>query len=181
MFRLFKRERKPSIADLVFIDNASRMDALLRASGETPAPLFVTWYENTREELQEYFNTHGRQPEIIIYRQLHHGIAHGRHVIVIGHFPLPGKEKQLFSTLEENKISVFSSLEDAFFKFFGGQNIARLMEKIGGGSKEPLSHPLITSSISKAQEKISSKIIVEQHAESMDEWFRKNLPQENAS
>lgn len=76
-------------------------------------------------------------------------------------------------------LTIYSSLDDAFFKAFGGDRIKGLMERLGLAENEFIEHPMIENSIENAQEKLAKKVSVESHTRSATEWFNRNIP--NAS
>jgi len=58
--------------------------------------------------------------------------------------------------------------------YFGGERLISLMQKLGMAPGETIEHPMITASIKRAQEKLSSKITVDFSARSQEEWFRRS-------
>ena len=50
-----------------------------------------------------------------------------------------------------------------------------LMEEMGLSKNEAIEHPMISTAIKNAQEKISKEIIVDYPALSQAEWFSKNI------
>ncbi len=176
MFSLFKKkEANIKVTDVVFAKKQGKWHALAEAAKKSPETVFVAWFNDSQEALQLYFQQHNITTEVKSYRQLHHGMVNGKPVIFIEHHPLKAKEQQAFASLTGSSISAYSSLDDALFILFGGELISSMLEKVGLEENEPISHSMITKSIVNAQDKIAEKVILEQSADSMDEWVLKNL------
>lgn len=173
MFSLFKKkEPVPKIKDVVFATKDAKWKALAEMAKQDSNAVFVAWFEESRDRLQQYFDAHQVRSEIIIYRELHSGKGK---MIFIEHYPLAEKERQLFSSLNEKDITVYSSLDEAFFLHFGGDKISSLLAKMGLDDNEAISHSMITQSIYKAQEKLAKKVTIDHSAYSMQEWMQKNV------
>jgi len=69
------------------------------------------------------------------------------------------------------------SLDDPLLKYFGGASLQSLLEKLGLSADGCISHPLVTRAIRNAQEKIERKVPRELPAESIQDWFKYNLPE----
>jgi hypothetical protein len=175
MFAFFKKkEPRQKISDIVFAKRLGKWNALLEAARREPRAIFVAWFEDSREKLQQFFTQHQQEAEIITARQVHPGIIAGRPVLFIEHYPLAGKERQVFASMAGTNITVYSSLDEAFFKYFGGDNISALLGKLGLEENEAISHTMITRSIANAQQKLATKVTIDQSAHSIEEWMRKN-------
>jgi hypothetical protein len=173
MFSFFrKKDSGPKVRDVVFATRQAKWTALAELAKQDATTVFVAWFEESRDRLQQYFDSHQVQAGVIHYRELHHVI---NSLIFIEHYPLAEKEKQLFLSLGKPNIVVYSSLDEAFFQHFGGDKISSLMEKVGMQENEAISHSMITKSIYKAQQKLAEHVITEQSAHSMQEWMQKNV------
>ncbi len=176
MFSFFKKkEAGPKVTDVVFAKKQGKWNALVNAAKQHPNTVFVAWFDESMEALQQYFQQQNITAEVSSYRQLHSGLIGNRPVIFIEHHPLKAKEQQAFSSMNENSISVYSSLDEAFFRHFGGDKITALLDKLGLQDNEAISHSMITKSIANAQEKLAEKVTIEQSAGSMEEWMQKNI------
>jgi hypothetical protein len=103
-------------------------------------------------------------------------------VLVAEHYPLPEGDEALFSFLSnlpcQSTIRFHSALDEPFFKMFGGDrisNVMKMLETLGQGEKEYISHSLVTSAIQKAQKDIKKKATGNNRVDSMEEWFQYNL------
>jgi hypothetical protein len=175
MFSIFKKKAvSTKIKDVVFAKKEGKWKALLEVAKKTSDTIFVAWFEKSIEELHAFFHEQGLEANVILFRQVHSGMIGSKQVIFIEHYPLQEKEQQVFSSLANNNISVYSSLDEAFFKLFGGENISAVIDKLGLQENEAVSHSMITKSIANAQQKLAAKVTVDQSACSMEEWIQKN-------
>jgi preprotein translocase subunit SecA len=176
MFSFFKKkEAQPKVTDVVFARKAGKWHALAEVARQNQQIVLVSWFNDSLEELQQYFQQQNVTAELINYRQIHSGMIGNKQVIFIEHHPLKVKEEQAFASLNGNTISVYSSLDEPFFRHFGGDKITSLLDKLGMEENEAISHSLITKSIANAQEKLAEKVTIEQSADSMQEWMQKNV------
>jgi hypothetical protein len=176
MFSLFgKKASGPRINDLVFARQEAKWNALLSVANAEPDTIFVAWFDESVETLQRFFTSHQVEAQLLTARQLHTGIIAGKPIVFIEHYPLREKELHVFSSLTASNITVYSSLDEAFFKVFGGERISQLLEKIGLDDNEAISHSMITKAIGNAQEKLAGKVTIDQAARSSAEWMQKNV------
>jgi len=176
MFSFFKKkDQGPKVPDLVFATHTAKLKALADAASQHPQPFFIAWFDNTQEQLQQYFQQHHIISEVINYRQANVGNSYSNSIIFIEHYPLAAKEAKIYERLSGKKMLVYSSLDEPLFKMFGGENVAALLAKLGLDDNEPISHSLITKSFQKAQEKLAKKVLTEHTATSVEEWLRKNV------
>lgn len=172
---LKKKDKGPKITDLVFASSTGKLHALAEAAKHNTNTVFIAWFEESLEQLQKHFQQQQIQTEVLSYRQIHAGNVQGNTIIFIEHYPLQAKETEIFSLLANKNITVYSSLDEPLFKHFGGENIAGLLSKLGMNENEAISHSMITSSIKNVQEKLATKMLTEHSANSMEDWFRKNV------
>ena len=175
MFGWFKKKDKAVKAnDIVFATSEAKWKALSEVSRQEPLSVFIAWFEDTLDHLQQQFQRQGINAELLLYRNLHSGIAGDRPLIFVEHYPLAAREQQLFSSFHKNSITVYSSLDESFFKHFGGERISAMLGKMGLQENEAISHPMISKAIRNAQDKLAQKITIEQTAHSSDEWMHRN-------
>jgi hypothetical protein len=175
MFSFFHKTAGPKITDLVFAKQAAKWNGLLAAAKRNPETIFVAWFDDSLEKLQLFFESHQATPQLITARQVHSGIVAGKPVIFIEHYPLKEKELLVYSSLIGQRLTVYSSLDEALFRVFGGDRISSLLEKMGMEENEAINHSMVTKAIANAQEKLAQKVSVDQSARSMDEWLQKNV------
>ena len=95
-------------------------------------------------------------------------------VILLEHYPLASKESAFLENLHSDSILITSSLDEPLFNYFGGDRISKLLEGMGVNGDEAIEHVLVTRAIRNAQRKLEKHVLMEQTANSMQEWFDKN-------
>lgn len=174
MFSFFKKKDKEAkVTDVVFASREAKWKALAEMGRQDGSFIFIAWFEESREQLQQYFDLRSVPNQVLTYREVHH--AAGSKAVFIEHYPLAKKEKDLFASLQLPSVIIYSSLDEALFTFFGGDRISSMLSKMGLDEHEPVSHNMITGAIYNAQEKLASKTMIEQSARSMEEWMQKNV------
>lgn len=100
-------------------------------------------------------------------------------IMVSGHHPLPKQDEIItrFADALRRKTTIvyYQSFDDKLLQQFGAERLKDLMQKMGLKQGEVISHPMVTSSIKKAQEKIAEKVNSQQTAVSEEEWFTLNF------
>jgi hypothetical protein len=173
MFSLFKKKDSgPKVSDVVFATKEAKWKALTELAKQNAPTVFVAWFEESRDQLQQYFDSHQVAAEIIMFREVH---GNNRRYVFIEHYPLAEKERAVFLSLQDTSVSIYSSLDEAFFQLFGGDKISSLLTKMGLDENEAISHSMVTRSIYNAQEKLARKVTLDHSAYSMEEWVRKNV------
>jgi hypothetical protein len=170
MFSFFRKKSGHKIVDVVFATKEAKWKAIAELAKQDSTTVFVAWFEESRDSLQQYFDASKVEAEVIDHHVLHNT---NNKLVFIEHYPLAEKEKALFALLSGPAL-VYSSLDDPLFRLFGGDKIASLLTKMGLDDNEGISHPMITQSIYKAQEKLAAKITIDHSAHSMQEWMEKN-------
>lgn len=101
-------------------------------------------------------------------------------ILVLEHHPLRSKDQALLDFAEklscEPEVCFYFALDDPLLLHFNGDSIQTLFKKIGIDESETLSHPLITKAMANAQEKLESSVPQDLQAESIEDWFKYNLP-----
>lgn len=140
---------------------------------EKPRTIFVAWFDDTYKKLNQFLQAHNFERSVILYKQII--VAQREQYIFVEHHPLKLKEEDLFKTLQLESATILCSLDEAFFKQFGSENIVAILTKMGMEPNEQIEHSMITSSIQKAQDKIAAKVVVDLTATSQEEWLRMNI------
>lgn len=174
MFGLFKKkEPQIKILNKVWMTENAKWNACLQLLAENPNVQFVAWFEDTRKKLNELLEQHNHQHKVIMNRQ---AISSQKlNYIFVEHYPLYSKEVDLFKQLELNEVTILNSLEEPLFMQFGSERIAPLLQKMGLLADEVIEHDMITHSIKRAQEKIASKVLVDNTAHNQGDWLLKNF------
>lgn len=175
MFGWFKRrEAAVRISDVIFMNMDGKYRYLLSLAGQEPQPVFVCWFEESAAALQQYFETQEVSSALVILPREVVG-RHGSSIIFCEHHPSFKTEQQRFVQWSLTEAIVVSSLDEALFKAFGGDRIASLMKTLGMNEEEPISHPMVTTSIKKAQQKVDRKFTgFEQPAKCQAEWLNRH-------
>lgn len=95
-------------------------------------------------------------------------------VFFYGRYPMRLREEVIAGKMLAEHRWFCLSMEDPFFKTFGGENMLVLMERLGLQDGECIEHKMVDKAISRAQEKLASKVRNELRASSETEWFQKN-------
>lgn len=176
MFSFGKKKETTEVTDVVFMHAVAKWHACLQALHTNAAVVFITWFEETQQQLQEYFTAQNAvNTTVILYREAAAHFINNNPVIFAEHYPLHRKEEDLYKSLDLKETKVFSSLDEPFFQQFGGDKIIELMQKMGLQENEPVQHTMISMALKNAQEKIAKKVSLEQSARSQEEWFKKNI------
>ena len=171
-----KKKEIIKITDTVFIHSTAKWHACLQAQQTNAATIFITWFEETQQQLQEYFTAqNAANATVILYREAAAHFINNNPVIFAEHYPLREKEEALYTSLKLEEVKVFSSLDDALFQYFGGARIIEVMQKMGLQENEPVQHPMIGMALKNAQEKLAKKVSLEQSAQSQGDWFKRNV------
>ncbi len=100
-------------------------------------------------------------------------------ILVAEHHPLAAKDQSILEAASrvpcQHTIIFHTALTDALLMRFGGERLQGLMRQLGHDESECVSHPLISTAIRKAQEKIGSQVAGELPTRSAEEWFKYNL------
>ncbi|CAN5849901.1 hypothetical protein BH11BAC7_BH11BAC7_18900 [soil metagenome] len=188
MFGFGKKKKTYFSSKVLMTRNA--LDKILLNELLSRNSIVVTFFASTRNELIKQLNDSSVEEFIIPADKIINGsaiprinsffIPGGKKIILAERYPLIVNETQLAEKLEENGVSLpvdaYAAFNDALLLKAGGEKITSLMQRMGMKEDEVIAHAMIESSIEKFQSKITSKINVESHTLSPEEWFRMNLP-----
>ena len=145
--------------------------------GRNNDTLFIFWFEETLQRVLDELNQSSSGPfQLFMAREIAKMHITGKPVVIAEHYPLAEKENELYKKLDLKEVKVWSALDEPLFHRFGGEKIIQLMRQLGMKEEEPVEHNMISKAIRNAQEKIASKITVEQSARSQQDWLAKNFP-----
>lgn len=175
MFSFGKKKEVTKVTDVVFMKVKAKWHACVEAN-KKDATIFIAWFEETQRQLQAFFEEQNTgNTQVILYRQVATHFIAEKQLIFVEHYPLREKENALYASLDLREVTVFSSLEDPLFQHFGGNKIIEVMQKMGLQENEAVQHGMINMALKNAQEKIAKKILIEQSAQSQEEWFKRNV------
>lgn len=182
MFGWFSRKEKTparKCRDLVWISLDAKWKALPGLLKEKQPVFVFGWFPSTIDKAKKVVADAGLNIPILHASDFSDLSASNATVIVLEHHPFVHKEDGILSAGYPKEILVLSALEEPLFTYFGGERIISLMQKMGMGESETIEHKMISSSILRAQQKISEKVISDFSAKSMEEWFSySGLPHE---
>ncbi|MBS1627904.1 MAG: hypothetical protein JSR09_02485 [Bacteroidetes bacterium] len=173
MFNFFKKNTSIKIINKVYLTEATKWEACEKMLQTNPNTVFITWFEETYNALNNFLEQHCYTEKVVMYRQVikNNNVKY----FFVEHYPLYAKEEELFTKLGLNEVVVMCSLDEAFLKHFGSEKIIDLLEKLGMNKEEVIEHEMISSSIKNAQTKLAKQVLIDNAARSQTEWFRKNL------
>lgn len=100
-------------------------------------------------------------------------------IVIAEHHPRQSKDQAIIEAAAKlgcvSEVCFYFSLDDALLKYFNGESIQKLLKRLGIDESECISHPLVTSAIRGAQEKIEDLVPRDLQAESIEDWFKYNL------
>jgi preprotein translocase subunit SecA len=100
-------------------------------------------------------------------------------IVIAEHHPRQSKDQAVIDAAAKlgcvSEVSFYFSLDDALLKYFNGESVQKLFRRLGIDESECISHPLVTSAIRGAQEKIEDLVPKDLQAESIEDWFKYNL------
>ena len=202
MFSFFKpKEKLPPYKDKIWISSKVRDINLISKAKKSSSKnklVIVSSFEENLTHVTQLFQVIGLKvhrshhlPDIaghdcpiLLHSKLlvpapEYAQAEGFEAIFLEHYPLPEKDKAILRktqiVLGALSLEYYTSLDSPLFQFFGGQRIIEMLQKIGLEENETVEHSLISSSIKRAQEKLSKSVPVEYNAENEAEWYRINF------
>lgn len=176
MFSLFgKEDAQTKIIDRVFVSSIAKQNAILEKICNQANSILVTWFDESYRQIETLLQSGNLKAEIYMARQIAAHHIQNNPVLFFEHYPFFIKEKELLEKLQLKEAVFYSALDEPLFIHFGGDKMITLMEKMGLSENEAIEHPMITTAIKNAQEKISKQLVVEHSATSQAEWFSKNI------
>lgn len=177
MFSFFKKKNPAfTVTDRVWMSEAAKWKAIKEMMLADPDTILVCWFDETFRKAESVFEATGGRPVVIqTAREIARTGPGAARFLFAEHYPLREKEEELFRRLGISAALVCSSLEEPLFSHFGSAKLITVMQKMGMQEWERIEHPLVTSSIRNAQDKIAKKAGPEQSAASQADWFRKNF------
>lgn len=170
-----KKEIKPKTTDRVFISSKAKSNAVVDKIRNNGNILLIFWFDDSYEEVQHLIQSNNLQAELYMAREIAAHDVHNKTVLFFEHYPLAVKERELLEKLQLKEAFFYSALDEPIFRHFGGDKIVSLMEKLGLSENETIEHAMISNAIKNAQEKLSTKVVIDHFAQSQSEWFSKNI------
>lgn len=176
LFNWFGKKEPPTVTakSLVWMHAAARQKGVLQLMQKHSNSVLVAWFPETQRQWQTFMQQQGFNNKVMIARQINAVQLVNKMVILLEHYPLASKESAFLESLHSDSILITSSLDEPLFNYFGGDRISKLLEGMGMNGDEAIEHELVTSAIRNAQRKLEKNVLMEQTANSMQEWFDKN-------
>lgn len=177
MLNLFKKkEQELKVVDKVTISGAAKLQAMLAEWNRDKNTAFIFWFDESLRQAASFFATQTIEPVTLLgLREAGHPQIDGKSIVFAEHYPLKSKEEELYKKLNVKLPVIFSSLGEPLFKIFGADKIVEMMKQLGMKEEEVIEHKMISKAIRKTQEKIEDKVLIDQPAQSQQEWLERNL------
>jgi len=177
MFGLLKKKDPGlNIIDKIWVIQEAKWKGCAEEIRSNSEIVFIAWFDETVQQLEEVFNKESLPTtNILIPRQTGSHILQNKKIVFIEHYPLRSKELTYFGQLNIPRAQIFSALDEPLFKQFGSDKIITMMKQLGMQKTESFENKMLSNAIKRAQEKIESKVSVDQSARSQTEWLSKNL------
>jgi len=173
-FDAFKRDKGPAVRDLIWMSQAAKQNGCLKLLEQYPDAIIIAWFSATHDLYTQFLNEHGKGLEIRMARNISSIMVENKIVILLEHYPLLAKEKELIGSWNAQEIIAINALDEPLFQYFGGMRVADLMKAMNIAEDEFIEHILIHKSIEAAQHKLEKKVMMENSANSAEEWFKRN-------
>ncbi len=176
----------------------------LKAIQQSARVILISWFEDQRQSFIDYYTIHkvpfelwdgttaiGATQGICIIKsdalgtsavaRLSEHSKNGKLAFFFGgHYPLLPRESEVLEKLKglnrpNISISFCQSLDGALLKYFGGGKLVSLLEQLGLKDDECIEHAMITTSITRARQKLTKEVTNEMSARTEADWFVKNL------
>ncbi|HKB43244.1 MAG TPA: hypothetical protein VKC90_02605 [Chitinophagaceae bacterium] len=177
MFGLFgKKEATIKVKDKVWVTGEAKLQAFINEWKKNPGIVFIFWFDESLRQVESFFAGQATTaPVLLTARETNTFHLAGKKIIVAEHYPLQQKENEFFQKLNLQEAEIWSALDEPLFKHFGSEKIIQMMKQLGMKENEVIENAMISKAILSVQEKISKKIIIDQAAQSQDDWLQKNL------
>jgi len=180
IFNLFGKKEESNdnhvFVDRAYVSTAAKMNACAELARKEPDRLFICWFADTAVKFKEFFRQQGLEENLIVdVHHLHASKLQNKKPVFVEHYPLHTKEIELIKNWGDEKIIVYSAMDEPLFKHFGSEKLIPLMKMLGMKEEEVIEHAMVSKSIIKGQEKIAQQVNLEQSASSQEEWMRKNI------
>lgn len=162
--------------DRAYMTTIAKMHACIELAEKDKSYLFIAWFKDTATEFRKYFLEHGAPESMVIeVKEFHTSRLVNHKPVFVEHYPLHTAEEALVKDWKQEKIIVYSALDEPLFKHFGSEKIIPMMKLMGMKENEVIEHNMVTKSIIKGQHKIEEQVTVEQSANLQEDWMKRNL------
>ena len=178
MLNIFKKKNSETkIIDKIWMAQMDKWKACAELARTNPSTLFVAWFDETRQQLEDIFTKENLPIQnILSAREAGTHQLKNKSFVFIEHYPLRNKEQALFTSLQPSDILIYSALDEPLFMHFGGEKIIQMMKQLGMKETESIENSMLSNAIRNAQEKIEKKVLGDQTSRSQNDWLSKNFP-----
>jgi hypothetical protein len=155
--------------DWVYISDDAKVNAVKKILDQIPDAVLIAWFKDSVKKYSKLLNA-----DVAYGMQFNASMAKGKTVLILERYPLKKRDFDLAERMQPEKIIYISSLDDPLLEMFGSDRIKNILEKMGAQPDEVLTHPMITKSLSNAQEKIQKRMITDPEVNSAEQWFALN-------
>lgn len=101
-------------------------------------------------------------------------------IMVAERHPLPSVDESLKAFAAELpcrcRFTHHLSLDDPVMRVFAGEAVKQVLQQLGMSEDEPISSPMVSNRIQRAQQKIEGRSLGADEADSAQQWLEKNCP-----
>ncbi len=169
---LFNRDAAIQRIDLVWLHRAAKLKGAVDYLAKNKTDLCVAWFEETQLIFNRFFEENHINIPIRMADSLRLYDLNGKTAVFLEHYPVYSREANLLSTNKPAQVCFMNSLDDTFFRLFGGK-IEKLMRAMGVGEDENIESPMISATVIRAQKKLEKKVRDDFHARSGEEWMER--------
>jgi hypothetical protein len=173
-----KKDKGPVMENVIWMNSAAKYRGGANLVDMTPGAIVIAWFQETRDNFDKYLHEQGISKEIRMANTVTSTMVENETAIFLEHYPLYSKEKDFIANWKTTKIMVLNSLDEPIFRIFNSENIVNLMKRMGLDESDKIKHPMIDSSVVRAQQKLEEKVLVDHSAHSAEEWFKRAVVQQ---
>jgi hypothetical protein len=178
MFNLFKKkEESVKVIDKIWMTQDAKWNGIINLWKKDREIVIIVWFNSSLQHLETLIAGETiSAPSLFLARDVHSSQLSGKKIVFAEHYPLRKKEQETFLQWHLNETVIYSGLDEPLFKHFGGDNIIKMMKQMGMKEDSIIEHKMISNAIENAQAKIEKKVLIENTANSQQEWLERNLP-----
>ena len=174
---LSRKETLPQvrIRDMIWMNAGGKKQGCLKLLQQNPNTALVAWFPETQQLWQQFFDLHNLPNQVLLASHLNTLQIANKTIIMLEHYPLAAKEDAFLQMIRQPEVIILSALDEPLFAKFGGESTIALMQKMGMKEDEAIEHKMVSESLRNAQAELEKKVTVHQNAQSMQDWFAKNI------
>ena len=170
MFGLFKKKNKAARPNYqVFSSEVNKYRHIIKLIKSASGPITVLYhFNNTRTEAEQLLkaagidfsdNNSGNIQLMFAQDYIDSLSVNSNPVIVTEIYPLPDRDIELMQKSNGLDRQFFSAMDSPFFNKLGSYRLPTLMQNLGMQDDEAISHPMVSKSIAKVQDKLQKEVL----------------------